>query len=234
VISASALTKTYVSKRAVDHFSLSVNEGESIALVGANGSGKTTLIHLLLGLTAPDSPPDGGESRIFDTPSLRLSTAHKQRIGYISDDSAPMPWARLRDLRGFYRRIYTKWDDDAFQERVREWQLDTSRRLCEMSKGQRRLAEIALVTSYAPDILILDEPFNGLDPIHRHQIARLLRRMNEERGMLLFYSTHVLPEIPKLADRLILIKDETMVIDAAISSLPESVEDTFYKEYCVE
>jgi ABC-2 type transport system ATP-binding protein len=228
-IVAEGLTKTYGSQRAIDTLSFSVEAGEAVALIGANGSGKTTLIHTLLGLCEPDPPPHGGERLLLGRNSRGLPLSVKQETGLISDDSTPMPWARLADIQRLFAALYANWDEGLFERHIHESYLDIEKRLCDMSKGERRLAEIFLVTSYRPAVLFLDEPFNGLDPLNRRQIAQFLRAERSAAGTTIFYSTHVLPEIADMAERVVILRKGRIEADAVLSELGRTVESLFFE-----
>jgi ABC-2 type transport system ATP-binding protein len=231
VIETRKLAKTYDSLKALSAFDLTVKKGESVALLGANGAGKTTLINILLGIIAPDVPPDGGESFVLGCESASLKPSIKAHIGLVSEEARPAPWASAMDLARFYSSIYQKWDFDWFMRCTKDWSIDTKRRLQSLSKGQHRLAEIALVTSIKPELLVLDEPFNGLDAINRIEVHRIFRQMQQESGTTILYTTHVLEEVGKLADRVVILRNGTKVVDSYISALPESIEQTFRKHY---
>lgn len=226
-ISAENITKSYADKKVNSHISFQVAIGESVALIGVNGSGKTTLMNILLGLTAQDCPPDGGIVHLLGEDSQKLPIAVKQQIGYISDDSSPMSWAKLGDLQSFYRTVYHNWDDSFFKYLIRQWQLEVDKRLYDLSQGQRRLVEFALVTSYSPSLLFMDEPFNSIDPLNRHLITELINKRKQETGLTLLYSTHVLSEIPQLAHRLLILHEGCLKLDSPIATLPSSISETF-------
>jgi ABC-2 type transport system ATP-binding protein len=231
VLKTDSLTKTYVTVPALRDVSLTVTRGESVALLGANGSGKTTLINLLLGLVQPDPPPDGGEARLLGRTSGRLDASVKQRVGLVSDTASPMPWASAYQIARFYRELYPLWDMDAFMSRIAQWELDTSRKLNALSKGQRRLAEIALATSYRPELLLLDEPFNGLDPVHRLQVRTMLRQLREESGLTILYATHALSDVAKLAERVVILKAGRVALDQLVSAMSGDVDSVFLDTY---
>lgn len=234
VIEARKLTRTYDNKKALLSFDISVYPGESVALLGANGAGKTTLINILLGIINPDSPPDGGESFVMGCVSSSLTPSIKSRIGLISADARPAPWASAMDLAAFYSSIYSGWDAGWFVRCSEEWEIDTKKRLQLLSKGQRRLAEIALVTSIKPKLLVLDEPFDGLDAVNRIGIHRLFRQMQRESGATILYTTHVLEEVGKLADRVVIMRNGMKVVDCAMDALPQSLEQVFRTHYRIE
>jgi ABC-2 type transport system ATP-binding protein len=231
IIEARKLTKTYDSIKALSSFDLIVNKGESVALLGANGAGKTTFINILLGITSPDVPPDGGESFVMGCESASLKPSIKAHIGLISEDAKPAPWASAMDLARFYSSIYSAWDFDWFMHCTKKWEIDPKRRLQSLSKGQHRLAEVSLVTSIKPKLLVLDEPFNGLDAVNRIDVHKVFREMQQQSGTTILYTTHVLEEVDKLADRVVILRNGAKVVDSEISALPESIEQVFKKQY---
>lgn len=227
IIRTDKVTKTYDTRRALDSVTLDIKRGEAVALIGVNGSGKTTLINTILGFTSHDGSPNSGNSYIMGIESGKICSNIRQQIACISDATTPMPWARLGELASFYKKIYSNWDEKRFEELIHQWDLRRTRRLTEMSKGQKRLSEFALVLATKPEILFLDEPFNELDPQHRNDLADILSRERLERKLTLLYSTHALGEISQIAHRLLMMKEGKLVLDCEIEDLDISINETF-------
>jgi ABC-2 type transport system ATP-binding protein len=227
IITVQNLTKKYVLQTALQNVSFQIQKGESVALLGANGAGKTTLFNIVLGLLACDE----GTCTVLGTPGRSIGHALKERIGFISDESSPLPWASSSDIARLYADLYSRWDQDNFQEVTQYLHIDTDKRLNTLSKGERRLTEIALVTSYHPELLILDEPFDGLDAVMRVKMEQLLNRLNRDDQMTIFYSTHILAEVHKIARRIIILKQGRLVCDRDIHDAPSLVERSFLEMY---
>jgi ABC-2 type transport system ATP-binding protein len=230
-IKADSLSKTYSTVKALNDFSLEVREGESVALLVANGAGKSTFIRIALGLESPEAPPEGGHSEISGIPSLSLKPSSLQNIGYISSDMSPVPWAPIGDIADFYSSIYHKWDSQLFESYMKQWSLEKNRKLKDLSKGQRRLSEFALVLSYHPELLILDEPFDGLDAVNRINLQEILKELQTKKQVTILYTTHVLEEVHKLADRLVIIREGKKVYDKLAKESVDSIEVIFRKHY---
>ncbi|MBN1604855.1 MAG: ABC transporter ATP-binding protein [Chitinispirillaceae bacterium] len=230
-IKADSLKKIYSSTKALNNFSLEVRKGEFVALLGANGAGKSTFIRIALGLESPEAPPEGGNSEIFSIPSISLQPSDLQKIGYISSDMSPVPWAPVCDIADFYASIYHKWDVQLFENYIRQWSLLKNKKLKDLSKGQRRLSEFALVLSYHPELLILDEPFDGLDAVNRINLQKILKELQKKTQVTILYTTHVLEEVHKLADRLVIIREGKKVYDQPLKESTESIEVIFRKHY---
>lgn len=231
LISAENLRKTYSSVTALDGVSLSVEEGEAVALLGQNGAGKSTLSNIVAGLIAPDAPPDSGRCTVFDRDSVSLDPATREKIGLISDEAGPVAWVSANEIARLYRALYERWDGERFTELLKLWELPTGRPLRTLSKGQRRLTEIALVASCRPHLMILDEPFNGLDPVMRVRIQRLLASMNRDEGTTILYATHVLGEVSTIARRVVILRKGSKVCDSALGDLDGGVEGAFMRCY---
>ncbi len=216
---------------AVDGVSFEVAPGESVAMVGENGCGKTTLLSLLLGLVNPDPPPDGGEVQTLGVASVAASSVAKQQIALIADYAGPVPWAPVCEVAHLYGSLYPAWDMAQWEALIARWHLPRNAPLNTMSKGQRRLAEVALAVAAHPRLMVLDEPFNGLDPVMRHEIQVLLARLRTEESLTLLYSTHILTEVQTLADRLLVLRHGKLLLDSPIAELAEGVEGAFLKFY---
>ncbi len=227
IIQTEKVTKTYDAFRALNEVSLSISRGEAVALIGENGAGKTTLINTILGFTPNDGSPNGGMSSLLGFNSAKIPIEARQKIGCISDTTTPMPWAKLDEISSFYSKIYGKWDENLYEDQLELWKLDRNRRLNQMSKGQKRLAEFALSLATKPEILFLDEPFNELDPQHRNDLAEILSQERETNELTLLYSTHALSEIPRIAHRLLMMKAGKLVVDSEIDDLEMPINDVF-------
>jgi ABC-2 type transport system ATP-binding protein len=196
------ITKHFGTITALQSVNLCISQGESVAVVGANGAGKTTLFNIALGLVSPDE----GRCTILGSRSNAFTPAMREQVTFVADHASPVPWASSEDIAKLYTHLYTKWNQKTFHQLTSSWNIDISRKLNALSKGQKRLAEIALVVACRPEIIILDEPFNGLDPVMRIQIQRLLRSMQQEQNTTILHATHILTEIRTLADRMVIVR----------------------------
>lgn len=230
VISCSNVSKTFITIKALANISLIVHRGESVALVGANGAGKSTLFNILLGLLQPDD----GTCSILGVDTEKITPDIRAAIGFIADHASPVPWASSDDIARLYSSLYLKWSNELYSELMTSWSIDRTRRLNQLSKGQKRLAEIALTAAVQPDIIILDEPFDGLDAIMRIQIQRLLRQFQKEKNVTILYATHILSEIYSVADRMIILRNGTIMHDSMLKEGMESPENVFIRLYNAE
>jgi len=226
-IEIQGLTKKYITLTALRNVSLQVEEGESVGLIGSNGAGKTTLLHILMGFI----PFDEGTVEILGRPSAHIDTATKEKIGFVAEETGLLPWATLLDIAGLYRHLYSRWDDDMLSHFIEDWEIVADKRIRSMSKGQRRLAELALCFSCHPSILLLDEPFVGLDAVMRLKVLSKMKEISSQQGTTIFHSSHILSDIEKIADRVIIIREGEICLDEQISKLKSSVEETFVQYY---
>jgi len=226
-IEIQGLTKKYITLTALRNVSLNVASGESVGLVGANGAGKTTLLYILMGFISYDE----GMVKILGTSSANIDAATKEKIGFVAEEISLLPWATLLDIAGLYKNLYGQWDKDMFSRFLEEWEIVADKRTRSISKGQRRLAELAVCLSCHPTILLLDEPFIGLDAVMRIKVLEVMKEMNSQYGTTIFYSSHILSDIEKIAHRVIIIRQGEICLDERISNLESSVEKTFVKYY---
>lgn len=227
IINCQNISKTYSEIKALRGISISVKEGEAVAIVGANGAGKSTFFNILLGLLKADE----GYCSILGVNPEKITCETREMIGFIADHASPIPWASSHDLAKLYSRIYSNWDQEKYKYLIKTWKIDENRRLQQLSKGQKRLAEISLVTSINPKILLLDEPFDGLDAVMRIKIQKLLRDLQITRNTTILYATHILSELSATADRMIIMRSGTIVYDQKICSNAGSPEEIFKALY---
>lgn len=219
------LTKKYGSFLALDGVSFSVRQGERVALIGANGAGKSTIFNLLLGFL----PPEQGEARLFGMPSRPLPAAAKARLAYLSEETALPPWSTPRGLMELFAGIYPRWNNGLMERLAGEWKISLDKSCKTMSKGQRRLAETALFLSTTPELLLLDEPFDGLDALMRLTVIKTILTLNAEQGLTVFFSSHIVSEAPRLSERVIVLKKGRIVMDTPLSALENTLEESFLR-----
>jgi ABC-2 type transport system ATP-binding protein len=217
-IGCGRITKRYAGQTALRGVSLEVKRGTVLGLIGRNGAGKTTLIRVLLGLEQPDE----GRASVFGEPSLALSDATKQRVGYVPQQPDAFAWMRIGDMLEFVGRQYPRWDGDFVALSLARWQIAADRRLETLSPGERQ--RIALIRALAvnPDLLVLDEPASALDPVARRDLLREIVARAAETGTTVFFSTHIVSDLERVASRVVFLHDHRIVVDAALDDLADT------------
>ena len=189
IIQSEALNKSFRRHDAVRGVSLAVPEGSIYALIGANGAGKTTTIKTLLNVLTPTS----GRAEVLGVDSRRLSPREFSRIGYVSENQELPQRLTVGAYLDYLRPFYPTWDKSLERSLVSELQLPLGRKIRDLSHGMRMKASLACALSYRPQLLLMDEPFSGLDPLVRDELMeRLLQQADE---MTVFLSSHELDEI---------------------------------------
>jgi ABC-2 type transport system ATP-binding protein len=190
------LVKKFRKLTALDGINLDVPEGAIYALVGPNGAGKTTAIKVLMNIFRATS----GRTDVLGTDSTRLRSEAFMTIGYVSENQEMPGWMNLRRLLAFLRPFYPTWDLDLERELVRDLDLPLDRKLSKLSRGMRMKAAMLSSLVYHPKLIVLDEPFGGLDPLVRDQLIEgLVERASEAT---IFVSSHDLAEIENLASHI--------------------------------
>jgi ABC-2 type transport system ATP-binding protein len=196
VIETDGLSCRYGRVDAVRDLTMRVRAGSIFALLGPNGAGKTTTIDMLMNLVRPS----GGRARVLGVDSRRLGPATLASIGYVSESQRLPEWMTVRELIAYCRPIYPTWDD-AFAEELRvQLDLDPSRKLKHLSRGMKVKAALLVSLAYRPKLLVLDEPFTGLDPVVREDLVRGVLRMADQEQWTVLLSSHDMDEVERLAD----------------------------------
>jgi len=218
MIEISNLTKTFDGFTALNDLNLSVKKGSIYGLVGVNGSGKTTAIKHITGLYRPCA----GEVKIAQTP-VYDNAAIKEKVGYIPDDLYFFPHYTMKMLRAFYRGMYPAWNDERFTILTNLFGLDVKRRVGKFSKGMQKQVAFVFVMSTMPDVLVLDEPIDGLDPIVRKEILQRIIDDVAARELTVLVSSHNLKEMEGLCDAVGIIKKGHMAVERDIDDLKSDV-----------
>ena len=212
------VTRRFGAKTALDSVSLAFPRGAVYGLVGANGAGKTTLIKHLLGLLRPD----GGSVRVFGLDPVVDPVGVLSRIGYLSEDNDIPGWMRVDELLRYSRAFYPAWDDAYAEELRRTFALDSRAKIKSLSKGQKARVGLLIALAYRPELLVLDEPSSGLDPIVRRDILGAVIRTIADEGRTVLFSSHLLEEVEQVADHVTMIREGTILLSAPLQAIKES------------
>ena len=218
VIEVSGLTRHFGDKPALDSVSLSMPRGAVYGLVGANGAGKTTLIKHILGLLRAES----GSVRVFGLDPVTDPVTVLSRIGYLSEENDLPPWMRVDELIRYTRAFYPAWDE-AYAEKLRQaFALNSDAKIKNLSKGQKARAGLLTALAHRPELLVLDEPSSGLDPIVRRDILGAVIRTIANEGRTVLFSSHLLQEVEQVADHVTMINEGKIVLSGTLDVIRES------------
>ena len=218
VIEISDLTRRFGATTALDAVSLSLPRGAVYGLVGANGAGKTTLIKHVLGLLRAES----GTVRVFGRDPVADPVGVLSRLGYLSEDNDLPGWMRVDELIRYTRAFYPAWDDAYAEELQKTFALEPSAKVRSLSKGQKARAGLLVALAYRPELLVLDEPSSGLDPIVRRDILGAIIRTIADEGRTVLFSSHLLQEVEQVADHVTMIHAGRILVSARLDEIRES------------
>jgi len=207
VIDIQNLTRRFGRKIALDDVSVQVPAGSVFGLVGENGAGKTTLIRHVLGLLKAES----GSVRVFGLDPAADPVGVLSRIGYLSEENNLPGWMRVYELLRYVRAFYPNWDPDYAEQLRRDFELDANMRVKNLSKGQRARAGLIVALAYRPELLLLDEPSSGLDPIVRRDILGAIIRTIADEGRTVVFSSHLLHEVERVSDHVAMVRNGKIV-----------------------
>lgn len=194
---------------------LEVSGGEVFGFLGRNGAGKSTAIRVLMGITAADA----GEVRLFGQRVSPRQIGVRRRVGYVAQEQNMYPWMSPRALGRFVRGFYPTWDDGRWRELNERFALPPKRRLGTFSGGMKAKLALAVALSSRPELLVLDEPTAGMDPVARREFLDLVRGETERDGVTTFFSTHLIDEIEAIADRIAIVENGQTVYEGALGPL---------------
>ena len=217
-VAISSLTRRFGATTALEDVSLSVPPGKVYGLVGENGAGKTTLIKHVLGLLRAQR----GSVRVFGRDPIADPVGVLARIGYLSEERDLPGWMRVDELLRYSRAFYPDWDDDYADELVRAFALDPSATVAHLSRGQQARVGLLIALAYRPDLLVLDEPSTGLDPVVRRDILDAILRTIADEGRTVLFSSHLLDEVERVADHVAMISRGRVVLDAPLADIRAS------------
>lgn len=218
VVNVSELTRRFGARTALASVSLSMSRGAVHGLVGANGAGKTTLIKHVLGLLRAER----GSVRVFGLDPVADPVAVLAHIGYLSEENDVPGWMRVDELIRYSRAFYPAWDDVYAEELRQQFALDPAAKIRNLSKGQKARAGLLIALAYRPELLVLDEPSSGLDPIVRRDILGAVVRTIADEGRTVLFSSHLLEEVEQVADHVTMIHQGSIALSAPLDEIKES------------
>ena len=209
VIAVSGLSRHFGSKAALDDVTVFVSRGSVLGLVGENGAGKTTLIKHLLGALKAQM----GSIRVFGLDPVLDPVGVLSRVGYLSERRDLPGWMRAGEFIRYTQAFYPGWDERYAGHLLERFQLDPAQKIKTLSQGQQ--AKIGLLASlaYRPELLILDEPSSGLDPVVRRDILEAIIRIVAEEGRTVLFSSHLLDEVERVADHVVMLQRGRVVLN---------------------
>lgn len=201
--------------RALSLASFKVEPGKIAALLGPNGVGKSTVLKICANLLRPTS----GEARVLGKASTKLAPDDFRRLGYVAEGMDLPMWMSVGHFLAWCRPLYPNWDVTLEKKLLDEFGLPLDRKLKHLSRGERMKAALVSVLSYRPELLLLDEPFSGLDPLVRDQFLGGILELAGQEGWSVLISSHDLSEIDTLVDQVIFLQQGKIVLDEESESL---------------
>jgi len=215
VIETHGLTRRFGRLEAVHGLDLAVPQGAVYALLGPNGSGKSTTIKLLMNLLQPNT----GGAQVLGADSRQLSPRELRRIGYVADGMELPEWMTVRQFLDYFRPFYPTWDTMLEKKLLQDFELPPERKLKHLSRGMKMKAALMAALAYHPELLILDEPFSGLDPVVRDDFIRGLIETSAQGEWTIFISSHDIEDIERLADWIGIIENGKLRFAEELESL---------------
>jgi ABC-2 type transport system ATP-binding protein len=220
VIELRDVRKSFGKKAVLEGVNISVPAGQTFAFLGRNGAGKTTTIRMLLGLLKPDA----GEVRVLGLDPRKSGVEIRRRVGYVAEDPVLFGWMRVKQLMSFMSPFYPTWDPAWAKQLADRFELPMDSRFKHLSKGQGVRVALLLALAHRPELVILDDPTLGLDPIMRKEFLRDLVTYLQGEQVSVFFSSHLLYEIEPVADSVVILDRGRIVRQAATEDLREQVK----------
>ncbi|WP_310569511.1 ABC transporter ATP-binding protein [Gemmatimonas sp.] len=217
VVTVQGLSHRYGRKVVLGGLDLTIPEGAMYALLGANGAGKTTLLRLLAGIERVQS----GAVSLFGDSVRSMSLAQRQRFSYVAEGQELPTWMRLEQMEAYCAPLYPTWDAQLATQLRRRFDLDAKQKVGTMSRGQRMKAALLCALASRPRLLLMDEPFTGMDVGVKEELVRGLLETSGEHGWTILVSTHDIAEIEMMVDWVGFLRDGRIDVSAPLEQLRE-------------
>jgi len=201
IINANDLTRYFGKRCVISSLNLKIPRGCVFALLGRNGAGKTTLIRMMLGFLEPTR----GSSAVFGCDSMDLTPEIRSRIGYLAEGHNVYGWMKIAECESFQSSFFPSWNHAIFKKVISHFDLDPSSKVRELSRGERAGLCIALTMAQDPELLVLDDPALGLDPVARRSLLESMVYLTQKGEKTILFSSHLLSDVERVADRISII-----------------------------
>ncbi|HZJ87388.1 MAG TPA: ABC transporter ATP-binding protein [Erysipelothrix sp.] len=210
------INKSYDDKVVLENINWNLTKGHVYGLVGPNGSGKSTLLRLLSGVL---KPTEGTvlieDTDVFDNPEA------KKKVFFLGDDPYFFNQSTIKDMKAFYKMFYKNFDENVYQELLKEFKLNEDVKINSFSKGMKRQVVVILALASKPDVLLLDEAFDGLDPIMRFKLRQYISQEISSREVIVVISSHNLRELEDICDTIVMINKKQLKLNHETSTSNE-------------
>ena len=217
IIEIENLSRSFGDTKALNNIDLQVPEGVVFGLVGKNGAGKTTIIRHIMGLLEPQT----GSSAVFGLNPIANPRETLSRIGYMGETDELPSWMYVKELINYRKAFFPKWDNAYSDEIIERFEIELTKKIKDLSKGQRARVALMLALSHKPDLLVLDEPSDGLDPVLRRDILQAIIRNVVNEGRTVLFSSHLLDEVERISDAVAVIDKGEIIYKSSIEELRE-------------
>ncbi|WP_017185915.1 ABC transporter ATP-binding protein [Alkalibacillus haloalkaliphilus] len=202
----------------IDKIDLEVKKGFITGFVGANGAGKSSTIKMMMNLLKPDH----GEVKVFGLDYKTHEKEIKERIGFVYDGNVFYEGLNLKDIKRIVAPAYKSWDDDIFYYYINRFDLPVNKAMKKFSKGMQMKASLAIALSHHAELIIMDEPTAGLDPIFRREFLDLLQELMVDNNLTIFFSSHITTDLDRIADYIAFIQDGDLVFNQSTEEVAEN------------
>ncbi len=217
VIEIQGLSKSFAKIQTVKDVSLTIPRGSIFALLGPNGAGKSTTIKMLMNFIQPNQ----GKISVLGVDGQKLGPKQLEQIGYVSENQEMLPWMTVDQFLKFCSTMYPTWNQGYCQQLMEKFRLPGNQKIKDLSRGMKM--KVALISSiaYRPQLLILDEPFSGLDPLVREELITGVLDLTENENWTILLSSHDMEEVERLADHVGIMNNGELVLNEEIESLQQ-------------
>jgi ABC-2 type transport system ATP-binding protein len=214
------LTKRFGRAVAVNNLSLSIPRGCTFGLLGPNGAGKSTTIKMLMGMLSITA----GKALVLGLDVQAEAVQIKERVGYVPEVHHIYRWMRVREVIGFCKSCFPTWNDDLCREMLDLFGLDPDKKVKHLSKGMQVKLSLLAAVAHEPELLLLDEPLSGLDPLAREEFLDGVLRTICDRGQTVLISSHMLDDVRRLADTIGILNNGRLIVEGNVDQLLSSTK----------
>ena len=218
IIEVKNLCKNYKDFK-LDNVSFSLERGYVMGFIGTNGAGKSTTIKAMMNLIKRNS----GDIKLFGLDNIKDEVQIKDKIGFVYDENFYCEELNIENMKALVKPFYSKWNEDTFKKYLKLFDLDPKKKIRKLSKGMKTKFSLAIALSHEAELIIMDEPTAGLDPVFRREILEILHDLIEDENKGIFFSTHITSDLEKIADYITFIENGRIVF----SKSKEEIDDNY-------